>query len=231
MAVTLSSVTTDVRQSWYCRSGMPDKDWKVTFEARTNTEGITEDATFCLREHVLDPATNLDADTVASDVDSWLTSLFRAATVSSATVTQIRVNRGGPWGPGEGDPQEAGAKIVNLAGTMAPGSGSLPHGVCARVSVYSKLASRRGRGRFHMPSPVSSGYLGTVDQWNASGAYYLACIAFAQALVNGRDAVHDLITHHYSLRVHSRRDATTRDAVKFVVQPGVSYLRSRITAP
>lgn len=211
---------------------MPDKDWRVTFEFVEPTSGRINDTTMTLREHVLSPADNLNADTVAADVDSWLGTLARAMAPTIMQLGRVHVNRGGPYGPGEGDPQEAGEHVNGSAGTLAAsGSQALPHGLCARVTVYTALASKRGRGRFRAPWPEWAGYLATADTWNNAGAYITAVSAFASAALAGHDAVHDAITHHYSLRVHSRADAATRDATSVSVRPGVSYLRSRLTSP
>ena len=210
---------------------MPDKDWKVTLEYVETGTSRLEDTTFCVREHVADPAGNLDGDTVAADLSSWLSSTARAMGPTNVQLSQVRVFRGGPWGPGEGDPQESGNAVVNLACTGPAPTGGLPHGVCCRVSVYTSLASRRGRGRFHAPSPTAQTQLNDADHLGTSLAYYIAVKAFADGLLAGHDVVHDLITHHYSLRVHSRADQTTRDAKKVLVRTEVSYLRSRLTSP
>jgi hypothetical protein len=211
---------------------MPDKHWKVTMEFVETATGIVEDTTFCLRETAPVGLDNLSADTVADDVGDWLETKARAMATSFVKLTRVRVNRGGEFGPDEGADPESGESLRDVAGTMASGSGGMPHGVCARVSVYSTLASRRGRGRFRCPSPTASSYLGTQpDNWNTAGAYYIAVKAFGDELLTGHDTTHDLVTHHYSLRVHSRADQTTRDAVRVKAQPQVSYLRSRITSP
>jgi hypothetical protein len=210
---------------------VPDKDWKVTLEYVESGTSRLEDTTFCVREHVSDPAGNLDGDTVAGDLASWLGTTARAMAPTNVNLSQVRVFRGGPYGPGEGDPQEAGTSIVNLAGTGPAVTGGLPHGVCCRVSVYTALASRRGRGRFHAPSPCAQTQLNDSDHWGTALPHYIAVKAFADNLLAGHDVTHDLIVHHYSLRVHSRADATTRDATKVLPRTEVSYLRSRLTSP
>jgi hypothetical protein len=152
-------------------------------------------------------------------------------TISLVKLTRVLVNRGGPFGPGEGDPQESGEISQDSVGTLAAGTGALPHGLCARVTIKTSLASKRGSGRFHAPWPGYSSYLAGGDLWNTSGAYYTAVSTFASTLLAGHDVTHDAVTHHYSLRVHSRADATTRDAVSVIPRNQVSYLRSRLTAP
>lgn len=210
---------------------MPDKDWRATIEFVETSTGRVMDTTFCVREHVTSPATNLDGETVAGDLSGWLITKAAAMTYSGVKVKRFLVNRGGPWGPGEGEPQEAGEIGVDTIGTLAGGTGNLPTGACARVTVRTALASRRGRGRFHAPWPGYASYLASANVWNTAGAYYIAVAAFAQELKNGKDVTHDLIVHHYSLRVHSRVDATTRDATSAITREGVSYLRSRLTSP
>lgn len=210
---------------------MPDKDWRATIEFVETSTGRLMDTTFCIREHVLDPAGNLDAFTVAADLSSHLITDAAAMTFSGVKVKRFLVNRGGSYGPGEGDPAEAGEVGVDTVGTLAAGTGNLPTGACARVTVRTALASRRGRGRFHAPWPGYASYLASANVWDTSKAYYQNVAAFAQSLKNGWDVTHDLIVHHYSLRVHSRVDRETRDATSAVTREGVSYLRSRLTSP
>lgn len=210
---------------------MPDKDWKITLEYVETASGRLEDTTFTIRETAPAGFGNLDGNTVASDISSWLAVKARAMATSFVLLARVRANHGGPYGPGEGDPPESGEYPTNQAGTMAAGSGTLPHGVCARVTVRTDLASRRGTGRFHAPSPTAASYLATADDWNQSGAYYLAVSAFATELLGGKDVSHDVVVHHYSLRVHSRADGVTRDAKVVIPRTQVSYIRSRLSAP
>lgn len=212
---------------------MADKDWRVTLEFAGVSDGRLYDTTFCLREHTSVPeAENLSAATVASDVNSWLGTLARAMTTDAVALSRVVVNRGGVWGPGEGDPPEAGEASNGGAGTLGPNGTLLaPHGLCMRVTVRTALASRSGRGRFHAPWPQYAGHIVNADTWSVGSSYYVAVVAFADALLAGHDVTHDLISHHYSLRVHSRKDATTRDAVAVAPRAQVSYLRSRLTAP
>lgn len=210
---------------------MPDKDWRATVEFTETATGRLFDTTFCVRDHVTSPAENLAGATVAADLSSWLITAAAAMTFSGVKVTRFLVNRGGPWGPGEGDPQESGELGVDTVGSLSSGTGNLPHGACARVTLRTNLASRRGRGRFHAPWPGYASYLSSADTWNTAGAYYTNVAAFAALLAAGHDATHDLIVHHYSLRVHSRVDATTRDVTTAIPRTQVSYLRSRLSAP
>ncbi len=212
---------------------MADKDWRATLEYIETASGRIFDTTFCVREHVSVPgAENLSATTVADDLASWLTTTARALTINTVKLQRIHVNRGGPFGPGEGDDAEAGEHVVGSActGTSAGGV-SLPHGLCARVTLYTALASKRGRGRFHAPWPDTMAALASPDRWLTSNSYFTALQSFANTLLAGQDVTHDTISHHYSLRVHSRRDSLTRDVVSVAVRDQVSYLRSRLSAP
>lgn len=202
----------------------------MTFEYVEGDTGRLEDTTFCVREHVT-VGGSLAAGTVASDLAGWLKTKAKAMAPTSLTLTQVRVNRGGPYGPDEGADPEAGNEAVDEVCTGSFGSTPIPHGICARVTIYTALASRRGRGRFHAPSPLAQLQLSSADVFNTSGAYFVAVKDFADTLLAGHDVTHDAIDHHYSLRVHSRVDHTTRDAQKVLVRPQVSYLRSRLSAP
>ena len=214
---------------------MADKDWRVQWEFVEGSSGRINDTTVCIRDHTSAPlADALSGDTLASDISSWTATLARAMCYPDFSLARIHVNRGGPFGPGEGDDPEAGEATVNAAGTLATGSGTiLPHALCMRVTLRTALASRRGRGRFHAPWPGVGGYKSSTnaDTWNVGGAYWNAVVAFANALAAGHDVTHDLIDHHLSLRVHSRVDATTRDVTSVVPRTEVSYLRSRLSAP
>jgi hypothetical protein len=214
---------------------MADKDWRVTWEFKESASGRLMDTTACLREHTSVPgADSLGADTVAADIDSWTTTAARAMAYSGLELARIAVNRGGPFGPGEGDPAESGEKSVTLAGTLPGGTGTLlAYPECMRVTLRTSLASRRGRGRFHAPWPCYGSYKSATapDNWNVGGGYWNAVVAFANLLLAGRDVTHDTITHHYSLRVHSRKDGVTRDVTAIVPRVQVSFLRSRFTAP
>jgi hypothetical protein len=212
---------------------MPDKDWRATFEFVEGATGRINDLTFCTREHQPDPiGANFDGNTVASDLATWLSTLARAMCPTTMSLGRVYVNRGGPYGPGEGDPQEAGETSVNAAGTLSVvGGHSLPHGLCARVTVRTTLAGKRGTGRFHAPWPGSDLCMGGDDIFNTGSAYWSAVVAFANALLAGHDRTAGVDVHHYSLRVHSRADNATRDAKAVVPRQRVSYLRSRLTAP
>lgn len=207
----------------------------MTLEYKEISSGRLEDTTFCIREHPDLPGTgNLSGDTVASDMSAWLKTLAKAMAPNTLSLSRVTVNRGGPWGPGEGEPQESGEHTIDETGTLATsGTATVPHGLCMRVTVKTSLASRRGRGRFHAPSPHWAAYKSEAapDNWSIGGGYWNAVVDFANALLAGHDVTHDLLDHHYSLRVHSRKDSTTRDAVAVVPRVQVSYLRTRLTAP
>jgi hypothetical protein len=210
-----------------------DKDWRATFEYIETASGRVFDMTFCVREHTSVPgASSLAAGTVAADLRDWLKVEAKALTMNTVKLQRIHVNRGGPFGPDEGEDQESGEVVISEACTAASAGGiSLPHGLCARVTVYTALASRRGRGRFHAPWPDSAAALAAPDRFLTTNAYMVNLTTFANDLLGGHNVTHDTIDHHYSLRVHSRRDALTRDAASVSVRDGVSYLRSRLTAP
>lgn len=211
---------------------MADKDWRVTVKYTGQVDARVYDSTFCVRESVSLPgADNLSGATVAADLVSWFKTEAKAMAPAALELTEVSVNRGGVWGPGEGDPQEAGLAGVAELGTLAAGTGTLPHGLCARVTIKTGLASKRGTGRFHAPWPGYSSFLASFDAWASGGTYMTAVTNFANKLLAGHDVTHDAVDHHYSLRVHSRRDATTRDALSVVPRTQVSYIRSRLSAP
>jgi hypothetical protein len=212
---------------------MPDKDWRATFHYVQPSDGRTYDMTMCFRDHTaVLLADTLSAATVAADLDGWLRTKCLAMAPSALQLASIHVNHGGPFGPGEGDPAEAGESVINVNGTLPAGSGGpIPHGLCARVSLATNLASKRGRGRFHAPWPLWAENIFNPDTWDTSKPYWAAVVSFKNELLLGKDVTHDTIAHHYSLRVHSRADNTTRDVTAAQVRPQVSYLRSRLSAP
>jgi hypothetical protein len=169
---------------------------------------------------------------MASDIAGWVGTVFRNVAPTDHTVTRVHVNRGGPFGPGEGDPQEAGEAVLNLPGLLgALGTGILPYGTCPRITWKIKGEEKRGRGRTHTCYCKWSGYLNNGGSWTTGTNLMTNVTALATTLSAGTDVTHGIIAHHLSLRVHSRADATTRDVTGYVVRLQPSYLRSRLTAP
>lgn len=201
-----------------------DKDWRLTVEFTDPADGRLFDSTLCIRDHqaVGDP---LSAATVVSDLRSWLADLFYSTAPALLTLQRFIVTELGTTTPHRAE------DATTHVGTLAAGTGVLPHGVCPRISGQTDVATRRGRGRFHTPWPGYSSYLSAPDTWSTSGALWTALTALKDALLAGHDVTHDTLTHHYSWRIWSRADDLSRDVTSAQVRRQPSYLRTRMTVP
>jgi hypothetical protein len=204
---------------------MATGNWLVAW--KSNYQGVLAVNTFCIHEAESPGgvAGELSAATVVDDLDSWLRTLYRACLNSAWHVDSLSVRELGSSSPTEAE------KTIGQNGTLANGTGNLPAEVCQVVKIGTALATRSGRGRMFFPSPFYSSYLDAPDNWNSAAAYWTAVNAFMTALLAGHDATHDLIGHHYSLRVWSRTRGAAQDATGFTQRSRPHWLRSRSTAP
>jgi len=202
-----------------------DRDWRLTVEFTDPEDGRLFDSTVCIREHAPELFENLGAGTVVDDLHDWLADNFYSCAPALLTLQRFIVHELGTSTPTRAE------NATTHVGTLAAGSGVLPHGVCPRISGQTNLATKRGRGRFHTPWPGYSSYLSAPDTWSTSGALWTALTALKDALLAGHDVTHDTITHHYSWRIFSRLDNTSRDVTTAQVRRQPSYLRTRMTTP
>jgi len=203
---------------------VPDKDWRLTVEFTDPADGRLFDSTLCIRDHT-DAGGPLSAATVVDDLHTWLADPFYSCAPALLQLQRMIVTE-----LGTDEPSRAENDTTHV-GTLAAGTGVLPHGCCPRISGQTNLATRRGRGRFHTPWPGYSSYLSSPDQWSTSGSLWTNLTTLMNDLLAGHDVTHDLIGHHYSWRIWSRLDNTSRDVTSAQVRRQPSYLRTRMTTP
>lgn len=121
------------------------------------------------------------ADDVSTLINNWMTTQgLQAFYTSNLTMVQAVV---GLYTSVTGLQQTRADSAINAPGTVDETiTPPLPGDVAVCVSLETALANRRGRGRFYMPSPVSSAvttdgkltttartafHQGFVDAWNA----------------------------------------------------------------
>ena len=211
-----------VRPSLYGSGRM--STWTLSF--KSSFSGVLAINTLCIHEEPVGLGVgDLGAATVVADLDTWLRPLYRACINSAWRLDAIAVRELGTSSP---TVAEVG---VGLAGTLANGTGNLPREICQVVKITTALATRSGRGRVFMPSPFYSSYLDGPDSINTAGGWWTSVKALFDALIAGRTVTHDLVDHHYSLNVWSRKQGQRHDATGYVQRQAPHWLRSRATAP
>lgn len=204
---------------------MPDRDWRASFVSTDPGDQTLFMSTFCVRETAPVGLGNLDADTVATDIASWLGSDYRACFPSGIRHERVDVRE-----LGTNEPSAASVDVL-IAGTLAAGTGTLPKATCPTIRVKTDVATRSARGRFHTPWPVYSSFLANGKAWTLGTGLWNALTALGTAMENGHDATHDVVVHHYSIRVYSRLRNTSYDAKSITPSQTPGYVRSRMTAP
>jgi len=204
-----------------------DKDWQIALKSHHVPSGALVINTFCVHDHSSVPLSDpLDAQTVADDVAAWITTLYKAVLQSAYTFDTVDSRELGT------DTPAIGSSAVGAAGTLGAGTGLLPREVCMVVTLRTAVATRSGRGRMFIPSPLYSSNLASQDAWlTGTGGWYAAVGAFFDALVAGRDVTHGSIDHHYSLRVYSRKRNASYDVTSYTRRLQPHWLRSRMSAP
>lgn len=201
------------------------KDWLVAVRSTMDNNAL-DVMTWCIREDPVVPgAGHLSADTVADDLKTWLQTEIRAVKHAGTRVNEIAVREAGVSEP------TASVAVIDALGTVAAGTGNLPHGVCAVVTVKTDIATRSGRGRTFMACPPYSSLLAGADLFSVSSGWWTAINTLFNKLLAGTTIAHDAIDHHYSLRVWSRKQGQSHDAVGVVRRTVPHWLRSRMTAP
>lgn len=168
------------------------------------------------------------------EVDSWLTTKYRAL-LPSASV--LDVLRGFRIPAVYGDPTDVAEKAFGLAGTLGASDGQLPREVCCVVGLRTNSSSRRKQGRLFLPSTYHSGYVTSAGVWLAASAHRTSINTFFGALLAGHDTTLFHVGAHFSARIYSRQthkegvgDKTT-DIKRYVIRARPHWLERRQTAP
>lgn len=202
--------------------------WAVAWRS-LRSDGTSFVNTICVRD---DPTTGAletpSPGEIVGNIDSWLTTKYRAMLAPGYTVQEVHIRE-----LYSGTPREA-ISTVNGAGTGAAETANMPVEVCKVISWKTNVATRRGRGRIFVPSPVRASALNTADAWATADTYWSNATTFINALLAGDDYSYGTggaFTSHQSLRVHSRAGNTDFDVTAGVQRVRPHWLRSRSTSP
>lgn len=206
---------------------MADKIWQVALKSHHTASGAQVVNTFCVRDYSGVPLSDpLAAQTIASDVKSWIETEYKAVLSNLYTFDEVAVRELQTNEP------TIGSVAVGAAGTLGAGTRALPREVCMVVTLHTSVATRSGRGRMFIPSPLYSSHLASQDAWlTGTGGWYAAVGDFFEKLLDGHDVEHDLIAHHLSTRVYSRRHNTSYDVTSYTRRLQPHWLRSRMSVP
>lgn len=117
----------------------------------------------------------------------------------------------------------AGLQFQAIDTTPATGSGNpAPPQVCAVVTLYTAIRSRRARGRIYL-SPVQE--LGLAEDSGLLSATYTANLAAAIGLIQADMAA---LPQNWDLAVASQLDGVSRTVTSRVVKPMVGTQRRRL---
>lgn len=125
-----------------------------------------------------------DWNSVATDVNTWLGTLYKAILPNEDTFHDITVTDEDYPGSTLGQ----GVKSVELVGARAPSDGKLDRSLCAVLKWKTQTTKRYARGHMFAPPIQSSADCSATGGINSAGTYGLACAAFANAYVAGSTA-------------------------------------------
>lgn len=187
--------------------------------------------------HIFNPSAGAPPDvteltTLATQLASQLTTVYRAMLVTTATLDDIvckSVNL-----PGGSDIPGEATSTINQAGTRTIAGTAMPKALCALVALRVPAATRRFRGHMFMPPAFNSGSVAG-NNLDTSNAYYTAVVAYAAELAKGTPTGAGWTgssLSHYQLVVYSPTQAAaalpyTGLVQAVVVRLHVSFLRSR----
>jgi hypothetical protein len=166
---------------------------------------------------------------VASDIDTWLTTLYKAVCTTSTTVVDLTVTEEDYPGATPGQAIHS----INGAGTRTAADSFEPYGLTQVVTLQTATPKRYARGRMFMPPPLGSAALTSNGIWLNTNAYWTATTAFMNALLAG----HTAGSTSYAPIVFSRTRAVTgASPYQFPItgyqqRLAPHWLRSRMTSP
>lgn len=174
---------------------------------------------------------------LATEVDTALTTLYRAILGTNATLDKISVTTV----PDPGNPSQVptgGEKSVNLAGTRVLADLDLPPALCGHITWRTDSSGKSFRGRTFLPPIEKTGAVGS-DLIRTTDAYYTAAVAFGDKILNAHLASgsswsslwHDTWSGKfvvYSPTRHAAHTAPWTSQIKsYVMRREVGELRSR----
>jgi hypothetical protein len=168
------------------------------------------------------------ATDITTALANWLVDDYVSILPSAITFDELTVRSILP------DVEVTAAHTVGLSGLLSAGEGDLPVECCTVCTLRTGNATRSGRGRMFIPSPLASSYLDSPDHWDASSEYWSAINVFMNDLQDGHDFDYgdlDAFSAHLSLVVWSRHLDEAFDSTSFTVRSRPHWLRSRSTSP
>ena len=193
-----------------------------------DSAGVLYVNTFSLHETWGDIEPTPGMGDTANAIDSWLTSLYVHMLSVSYTVDTLAIRELNTALP------KAHEKATGGAGSITSGSGPLPREVCQLVTLKSDVATRSGRGRMFIPSPLASSFLSANDAWNTAGVYWTAATAFFNALITPHTFAYGsggIYNATLTAEIWSATHGQGYDVTSFVQRQAPHWLRSRSTAP
>lgn len=207
------------------------KDYLATFLS-TQSSGVQCANTICVHDDELGgPASPSDR---VNDVDTWLTTKYRAMLPTSTIVDVLRLFQ---IPDVYGDDSFVANKFLALAGTLAGADGVMPRETTLTLSLRSNHTSRRSQGRISIPSSLNSSNLNSDGNWKTDSAYWNNTGTFAAALLAGHDMGVLGADGHLSTRIYSRRQhqegtgEKTVDVDSYLRRPRPRWLRRRVSIP
>lgn len=164
-----------------------------------------------------------------NDVDTWLTTLYKAMLYNNTKLHDLTVTLEDYALPDTGQ----AVKSIEAFGTRTTSDQKLDPAVCALLAWRTAVPKRYARGHTFAPPAISSTTISSLTNLATSGNYWDALQAFGTAYVAG----HTSGSTSYKPIIYSRsqqlKSATPFifDVTNFTVRPTTSLLRKRRTAP
>ena len=171
----------------------------------------------------------LNYASAASDISTWLTTLYRAVLNTGTILHTLTVTE--ETYPSA--PTGQGVASIEAAGTRTVSDSLLSPGLMAILHLSTATPKRYARGHLAMPPAIGSSALASNGGWATANAYYTAITAFGSGLTSG----HTAGSTSYTPIIFSRTRAK-QSLSPFVfpvtgtrIQPDQYFLRSRRTVP
>lgn len=179
------------------------------------------------------PPSTSDLATLADDLNTFLTTTYRAVIASEGTFVSIKVAQV-PDPTIHDDPYADYLLPLNLAGTRTVTHYLLPQQACICLSLKTNSGQRSYRGHQLLPSCLSSDDANG-QSFNTSDAYYEAAVAYAAKLIDGCGAspswtgslLPDYSLSIYSKTLQSAGHPSVTGCITVVTNSLVHWLRSR----
>lgn len=169
-----------------------------------------------------------EIDEIVDAIDAWLTEDYCQMLADDYSVDQLAVRQLDSETPWVRD------RELNLTGTLGSVSGELPVECCLVLSWRSDLATRSGRGRIFVPSPLGSAALQAPDKWSTTAQYWIHAGTFADRYMTEQDVDYGtggIDTFHLFPMVWSRVHQEGYTLTSWIRRSRPHWLRSRSTAP